>query len=364
MSGPAPRTGILDIAPYVGGRSSAPEARGRRVIKLSSNESPLGPSPKAVAAYREAAASLHRYPDGGAVALRSALGARHGLDPERIVCGNGSDELLTLLAHAYAGPGDEVLHSEYGFLMYPIAARSAGARPVAAPEPGLVADVDGLLACATPRTRVVFLANPNNPTGSYLPAGELRRLRERLPGDALLVIDAAYAEYVGADDYIPGAELVDEFGNVVVIRTFSKIYGLAALRLGWAYCAPDVADVLNRVRGPFNVTGPALAAGEAAVADGAHVAAARRHNDRWLPWLCAEIAKLGLTAHPTVANFVLVEFPPQAGRDADAANAFLMGRGIIPRTMSEYRLPGCLRFSVGLDDEMPAVAAALAEFMS
>ena len=364
LATPVPRPGILDISPYVGGRSKVPGGGGERVIKLASNESPLGPSPRAVAAYHEAAASLHRYPDGGATALREALGRRHDLDPGRIVCGAGSDELISLLVHAYAGPGDEVLHSEYGFLMYPIAARSAGALPVTAAEPELKTDVDGLLARATPRTRIIFLANPNNPTGSYLSTAELRRLRQGLPGDALLVIDAAYAEYVGAADYNPGAELVGDCDNVVMTRTFSKMYGLAAMRLGWAYCPPAVADVLNRVRGPFNVSGPTLAAGEAAVAATDHVEAARRHNERWLPRLSADLAGLGLTVYPSVANFVLVRFPPEAGRTADAANAFLLDRGIIPRTMGGYRLPDCLRISIGLDDEMPALVAALTDFMS
>ena len=364
FAAPVPRPGILDISPYVGGRSKVPGDGGERVIKLASNESPLGPSPRAVAAYHEAGASLHRYPDGGATALREALGRRHDLDPGRIVCGAGSDELISLLVHAYAGPGDEVLHSEYGFLMYPIAARSAGALPVTAAEPELKTDVDGLLARATPRTRIVFLANPNNPTGSYLSAAELRRLRQGLPGDALLVIDAAYAEYVGAADYSPGTELVEDCDNVVMTRTFSKIYGLAAMRLGWAYCPPAVADVLNRVRGPFNVSGPTLAAGEAAVAATDHVEAARHHNERWLPRLSADLAGLGLTVYPSVANFVLVRFPPEAGRTADAANAFLLDRGIIPRTMGGYRLPDCLRITIGLDDEMPALVAALTDFMS
>ena len=364
LAAPLPRPGILDITPYVGGRSTATKGRGERVIKLASNESPLGPSPRAVAAYHRAADRLHRYPDGGARDLREALGRRHGLDPARIVCGNGSDDLIALLARAYAGPGDEVIHGEYGFLVYPIAARSAGARPVAAAEPEFKVDVDGVLACVTPRTRVVFLANPNNPTGSYLALGELRRLRKGLPGNVLLVIDSAYAEYVGAADYGPGADLVAEFDNVVITRTFSKIYGLAALRLGWAYCPQAVADVLDRVRGPFNVTGPTLAAGEAALASTDHVAAARRHNDRWLPWLSAELASLGLTVLPSVANFVLVRFQPDAGCNADAAHSFLMERAIIPRTMGAYNLPDCLRISVGLDDEMEAVVSALAEFMS
>ena len=362
MTAPTPRPGILDITPYVGGKSSAGDAG--RTIKLSSNESPLGPSPRAVEAYRAAGATLHRYPDGGATALREALAAQHGLDPARIVCGNGSDELLALLTRAYAGPGDEVLYSEYGFLIYPIAARSAGATPVAAPERDLRMDVDALLERAGERTRVVFIANPNNPTGDYLPATEVARLRAGLPETTLLVIDAAYAEYVGARDYDDGAALVAAHDNVVMTRTFSKIHGLAALRLGWAYCPASVADVLNRIRGPFNVTAPALAAGVAALADRAHRDAARRHNDRWLPWLSAALSRLGLDARPSVGNFVLVRFPTGPGRDADAANAFLMARGIVPRTMREYRLPDSLRITVGLEDEMRAVVDALAEFMS
>ncbi len=363
MSAPTPRPGILDITRYVGGRSTADATPGGRVARLASNESPLGPSPRAVAAYRQAAQSLHHYPDGSASALRAALAAKHGIDAERIVCGNGSDELLTLLARAYAGPGDEVLHSEYGFLVYPIAARSAGARPVTAPEPELIADVDALIGRATERTRVVFLANPNNPTGSYVPAAEVRRLREGLPEEALLVVDSTYAEYVGAADYSAGFELVEAYHNVVVTRTFSKLYALAGLRLGWAYCPAAVADVLNRVRGPFNVTAPSLAAGEAALADAEHAQAARRHNDHWLPWISAELAGLGLTVNPSVANFVLIRFPAEPDRNADAANAHLMRRGIIPRTMGAYHLPDCLRISVGLDEDMRAVVAALGEFM-
>ncbi|MFQ5958456.1 MAG: histidinol-phosphate transaminase [Alphaproteobacteria bacterium] len=363
MAGPTPRPGILDIEAYVGGCSAVPAAPGGRVIRLASNESPLGPSPRAVAAYHEAAATLHRYPDGGATALRTALAARHGIDAGRIVCGDGSDELLALLARAYAGPGDEVLYSEYGFLVYPIAARTAGAEPVATPEPELRADVDALIARASARTRVVFLANPNNPTGSYLSDRELRRLREGLPESALLVVDAAYAEYVGEADYSPGKDLVEDFDNVVMTRTFSKIYGLAALRLGWAYCPAAVADVLNRVRGPFNVTGPALAAGEAALADREHTAKARRHNDRIRPWLTDALSRLGLEVHPSVGNFVLVRFPRAEGRDADTAHAFLTERGIIPRTLREYRLPDSLRITVGLEDDLQALVDALAEFM-
>ena len=359
--GPRPRPGILDIAPYVPGRATAPGAAQRPAIKLSSNESPLGPSPRAIDAYRALADSLHRYPDGGAVGLREAIGAHHGLDPARIVCGAGSDEILALLARAYAGPGDEVLYSQYGFLVYRLATLGVGATPVTAPERDLRADVDALLARVTPRTRIVFLANPNNPTGSCLPATEIERLHRGLPADVLLVLDAAYAEYVGADDYEPGLALAKSQANVVMTRTFSKIHGLAALRLGWVFGPAKVIDALNRLRGPFNVTAPALAAGAAALADQAHVAAARRHNERWLPWLAAAIEALGPAVYPSAGNFVLVRFASEAVA-ADAA-AFMMDRGVIPRPLREYGLGDCLRITVGLEAENKAAVDALADFM-
>ena len=367
MSPPAPRPGILDITPYVPGGAKAPAAPRGRLARLASNESPLGPSPRAVEAYGAVTGAMHHYPDGAASALRAALAEHHGLDAGRIVCGAGSDELLSLLARCYAGPGDEVLMSQYGFLVYPIVTMAAGATPVRAPEPELRADLDAFADLASERTRVVFIANPNNPTGSYVPAAALRGLRRRLPDEVLLVIDAAYAEYVGAADYDAGFGLVEDFDNVVITRTFSKIHGLASLRLGWAYCPAAVADALNRVRGPFNVTGAALAAGAAAIGDTGHVAAARAHNDRWLPWLAAELAKLGLTVYPSVANFVLVRFPARPGRNtrtADAANAWLLERGLVTREMGAYDLPDCLRIGLGLEDEMRALVAALADFMS
>ena len=353
--------GILDIAPYVPGRSEADG--GTRLIKLSSNETPLGTSPRAIAAYRSLGDELHRYPDGGANELRDGLGRRHGLDPERIICGNGSDELLSMLAQAFAGPGDEVLFTEHAFAMYAIAARAAGATPVAAPEADLTADVDALLARAGDKTRLCYLANPNNPTGSFISAAEVRRLREGLPGHALLVLDSAYAEYIHRDDYSDGVELVDGHDNVVMTRTFSKIYGLAALRLGWLYAPAAVVDALNRFRGPFNVNAPAQAAGLAAIEDTAFIDAAVAHNDEWRPWLEREAAALGLTVHPGVANFALVEFPGQPGRDADAAYKHLLAQGIIPRALANYGLPDCLRFSVGLEPDNRAVIAALAEFL-
>ncbi len=355
MSQPQPQAGILDIVPYKGGESKV--AGVNRIVKLSSNESPLGPSPKAIAAYRELAERLHRYPDGASTELRRAIGAAHGLDPERIVCGNGSDDLIGLLAQAYAGQGDEVLYSAHGFLMYPISARAQGAQPVAAPETEFRADVDQLLARVTERTRILFLANPNNPTGTYLPATEVARLRAELPEHVLLVIDAAYAEYVANEDYNPGIELVDAGKNTVMTRTFSKIYGLAALRVGWAYGPEEVVAVLNRIRGAFNVNAAAAAAAVAALADRAHIETAQRHNARWLPWLTQEVEKLGLKVVPSVGNFILIRFASaQAAAKADAA---LQQRGVILRAMGAYGLPDCLRATVGTEAENRILIEAL-----
>jgi histidinol-phosphate aminotransferase len=356
-----PRPGVLDIAAYRAGKSRLPGVE--RVIRLASNESAIGPSPRAVAALGEAAGNLHRYPDPDCTALRAAIGDRWGLDSSRVVCGNGSDEVLSLLARAYAGPGDEILYSRHGFLMFPIIARTVGATPVTAPETNLTADVDALLAQVTPRTRVLFLANPNNPTGSYLDREALMRLRERLPGNVLLVIDSAYAEFVVAPDYIAGAELVEDCDNVVMTRTFSKIYALAALRLGWAYAPPAIVEVLNRMRSPFNVNAAAQATGIAALRDVDFTAAAVEHNRRWSEWLRSELTGLGLEVRPSVANFLLVRFPGDNGQTADAANSFLAAHGIIPREVADYGLPGCLRITIGLEDEMRALVAALAGFM-
>jgi histidinol-phosphate aminotransferase len=358
---PAPRPGILDIAPYVGGESRIVGVE--RPIRLASNESALGPSAKAKAAFAALAAEIHRYPEGSAAVLRDALARHHGLDPARIVCGAGSDELIALLLRCYAGPGDEVLYSRHGFLMYPIGALSVGATPVAAPERALTADVDALLERVSPRTRLVFIANPNNPTGTYLSAAELARLHAGLPPHVVLAIDAAYAEFVNRNDYEPGIRLVDRAANVVMLRTFSKIYALAGLRLGWAYCPPAIADVLNRVRGPFNVSTPALAAGVAAIEDVDALHRARAHNDQWQPWFSRRLEALGLPLTPSVANFVLPRFPDEPGRDAEAAFAFLHSRGILTRKMAAYGLPQYLRITIGTGEEMERVAAVLGEFL-
>ena len=356
MSKPIPKLGIMDIDPYVGGLHTVEGVD--EVVVLASNEGPLGASPLAIEAYEREAHSLHLYPDGGAEELRAAIGQRFGLDPARIVCGAGSDEIISLLIRAYAGVGDEVLHSAHGFLMYQINAKSAGATPVAAPETDLTANVDALLDAVTHRTKMLFLANPNNPTGRYLPADELRRLREGLPDHVLMVIDAAYAEYVSRNDYVSGAELVEKHDNVVMTRTFSKAFGLAAVRLGWAYCPAEVADVLNRVRNPFNVTAPAQAAGIAAVSDLSHTDAAIAHNDEWLLKFTAELQNLGYEVAPSVGNFVLVCFvTPETAR---SAYDYLLSQGVIGRMMGGYGLPESLRFTIGLESELKRVIDSLA----
>jgi histidinol-phosphate aminotransferase len=354
---PVPRPGVLDIEAYSPGKSAAPGAR--KIHKLSSNESPLGPSPRSVQAFKQASESLERYPDGSAAPLREALANRYGLHADNIVCGSGSDELLSLLAQAYLKDGDEAVHSAHGFLVYPIVIRANGARPVSVPEKQLRADVTAMLNRVTERTKIVFLANPNNPTGTYLPIDEVRRLHAGLPAGTLLVLDAAYAEYVRQNDYEAGVELVSNFKNVVMLRTFSKIYGLAGLRIGWAYCPPEVADALNRIRGAFNVNGPAIAAATAALHDASHVERAIEHNNRWIAFLAQEIEKIGYSVTPSVGNFLLIRFPEG---DAARADDFLLSRGLILRRMEAYSLPHALRLTVGSEEANRAVVEALSEF--
>lgn len=358
---PLPRPGVLDIAPYVPGKSSAPGVA--KVIKLSSNETPLGPSEHAIAAYKAAAAKLEDYPDGAVTELRAAIGRVFGLDPERLLCGAGSDDLLNLLAHAYLQDGDEVIYSAHGFLMYPIYALGHGGKPIAVPEKNYTADVDAILAAMTERTRLVFIANPNNPTGTYVPFDEIKRLHKKLPPNVILVLDAAYAEYVQRNDYEAGIELVATSENVVMCRTFSKIHGLAAVRLGWMYAPAHIIDALNRVRNPFNVNTPAMKAGIAAIEDSAHVQKSIAHNTRWLAWLTEEIGKLGLEVTPSVANFVLIHFPEKKGQTAVDADAFLTKRGLILRRVAGYGLPNCLRMTVGTEEANRLVVAALKEFL-
>ncbi|MFW6027530.1 MAG: histidinol-phosphate transaminase [bacterium] len=343
---PQARRSVLDISPYEPGKSELPGRK--RVIKLASNESALGPSPDALDAFEAAAVKLHLYPDAQTRPLREALARKHALDAENIICANGSEALIDLIARAYAGPGDEILFSALSFPLYRIVTMSAGATPVEAPHKEFTADVDALLARANERTKVVFLANPNNPTGTWIPRHEIERLREGLPEHALLVIDAAYAEYVQDRDYSTGAEFVERgAGNVVMLRTFSKLYALANLRIGWAWCPDHVIDALSRLRLPFCVTTPAAEAARAALADEGHIARALSHNTRWLPRLEAALGEAGMTVFPSACNFAFFQVPERKG-GWQALDAHLQADGIIARPIPPA---GALRVTVGRDHE-------------
>jgi histidinol-phosphate aminotransferase len=355
---PQARPGVLAINAYVPGRSSA--ATANKIHKLSSNESPFGPAPRAREAFLRVATDLGHYPDGSATALRETIGQHHGLDPSRILCGNGSDDLISLLAHAYIGSGDEAIYTTHGFLVYRIATLASGGTPIVAPEKNYTADVDAILRAVTPRTKLVFLANPNNPTGTYLPFGEVRRLAAALPTQVILVIDAAYAEYVTRADYSAGLELALDSPNVVVTRTFSKIHGLAGVRLGWCFAPVAICDAIERIRGPFNVNSAALAAGIAAIADVDHIKKSIAHNGTWLNYLSKEISALGIGVTPSVGNFLLLHF--NDATEANAADEFLAQRGLILRAMRAYGLPQCLRLTVGSEEANRLVVEALRDF--
>jgi histidinol-phosphate aminotransferase len=358
MPAPSPKPWIMDIAPYVPGRSTADD--GRKITKLSSNENPLGTAKEAVIAFGEAKTSLERYPDASAAALREAIGATYGLDPARVIYGTGSDEVLHLIAGAYAGPGDEIIHVRYGFAVYEIATRRVGAVPVVAPDADYASDVDAILACVTDKTRVVFIANPNNPTGTFTPRHEIARLHAALPPHVMLVIDQAYAEYLEATDDDGGLDLAKTAENVIVTRTFSKIYGLAAERIGWGYGPAAAIDAMHRIRAPFNVTIAGQAAAIAALDAQSFVRHSRDHNKQWRDWFASEVASLGnagLRAVPSQANFVLVlcEGPVSA----ETAYKALMDAGYIVRWLPGQGLPQALRISIGTEAETRGVAEAL-----
>jgi len=357
----SPRPGVLSVDPYVPGRSKL--AGSGPVIKLSSNETPLGPSPLAVEAYRQVAGHLDRYPDGSHTALREALGATYGINAAQIICGNGSDELFHVLAQAYLGPGDEAIYTEHGFLVYRIAILAAGATPVIAPERHLTADADAILERVTPRTKAVFIANPNNPTGTYLTKKQVSRLRNDLPEQVLLVLDGAYAEYANKDDYEAGLELAKATPNTIMTRTFSKIYGLAAARIGWGYAPQHVAQAINRIRSPFNLAGPSMAAAVAALSDQTHVERAKSHNKLWRARVTQELREIGFDIPDSAANFVLIPFPPDKGRTAQDADDFLISKRIILRQLGAYKLPNALRMTIGLESENRAALDALHEFV-
>ena len=351
-----PQPGIMDIALYQGGASHV--AGHDNVLKLSSNENPFGPSPAAIKAYEAQARVLHRYPSSDHAELRTAIGDVWGLDPARVICGAGSDEIIAFLCQAYAGPGTEVIHTEHGFAMYRISALAAGATPVEVPERERVTDVDAILAACTDKTRLVFLANPNNPTGTMIGQADVARLAEGIPAQALLVLDGAYAEYV--EGYDGGAALVDARDNVVMTRTFSKIYGLGGLRVGWGYGPAHVIDVLNRVRGPFNLSNAGLAAATAAMRDTAYVNHCRAENARWRTWLADSLAELGMPSDVSLANFILVRLSSR--EEAEACDAYLKTQGLIVRLVAGYNLPTCLRITVGDESGCKRVVHAIRQF--
>lgn len=363
MNAPIPKPWIMDIAPYIPGRAKTDD--GRKAIKLSSNENPLGTSPAARQAFASAATSLERYPDASAVELREALAAKYDLDPARIIYGNGSDEVLHLAAGAFAGPGDEIIYVNYGFSVYPIATRRVGAVPVVAPDADYATDVDAILACVTDRTRIVFIANPNNPTGTYASREEIARLHAGLRSDILLVLDHAYAEYIEGEIDDGGMELAKSATNVLVTRTFSKLYGLAAERIGWGYASAAIIEAMHRIRLPFSITIAGTAAAIAALHDTDFVEHTRSHNARWRRWFADEIARLGnagLRAVPSQANFVLVLFEGEL--TAQAAYKGLMDEGYIVRWLPGQGLPHGLRITIGTEGETRAVVAILQKLIA
>ncbi|MCB2108089.1 MAG: histidinol-phosphate transaminase [Rhodobacteraceae bacterium] len=357
-----PCPGIDQIRPHVPGQT-APAADGRS-IKLSANESALGPSPNAIAAFHGAADGMFRYPDAEAFAIRSAIGKRYGVNPGQIIMGIGSDELLGVAVRSYAGVGDEVVYPAATFPMYRIYALSCGAKPVPVPDNGYAADIDGILRAVTPQTKVVIIANPNNPTGTYVPKSEMMRLRAGLRDDIFLIIDAAYAEYVEQADYDSGIELVEATKNTAMTRTFSKIHGLAGLRVGWIYACPEIISVVGRVRSPFNVSNAAQAAGIAAIEDVAFQEHVVAHTRKWRQIAIQRLSGLGLTTTGTEGNFVCFRCPEQDDRNAAALDQFLRSKGISIRAMAGFGLPNHTRMTIGRDDETSACLDAIAEFYS
>jgi histidinol-phosphate aminotransferase len=341
-----------------------PVAVGRILHDLSLNELSEGASPRALEAVRSRAARLHRYPDPASSELRAAIGHAYGLDPERIVCGNGSEELLDVIGRLFARPGDEILFTRHGFVQFPIVAMRTGATGVMAPEPDLVADVDALLAAVTLRTRILFLANPNNPTGTTIEREAVVRLRDSLPASVMLVLDAAYAEFVDAPDFDDGLSLVEDRENVIVTRTFSKAFGLAALRVGWAYASLSQAAVMNRMRGIGNVNALAQAGAVAAVEDMAFMKAAVHRTIEGRERLAGGLRQLGLSVLPSQTNFVLARFPEKGPASAGAAHAALLADGILVRPVEDYGLPEWLRISVGSPDQIAAVLGSLARLLA
>ena len=360
MNYPTPRSTIAEMVRY---QPNLSVNKSQRVIRLSANEGAFGPSPKAKAVLTNIGESMHWYPEEEPLALAEALGKKYNLDSSKMVFGCGSDELIMSICQAFIGPDDEAIHSEYGFIMYPMSIKVAGGRPISAPDVNFKVDVDAILERITDRTRVVFLANPNNPTGSYLSRTEVNKLHRGLPNNILLVIDSAYAEFVVRNDYSDGSELVDNFDNVIMLRTFSKLYAMAGLRLGWGYGPAHVTDALHVVKQPFGANRAAVEAAIAAIDDQEFIDKSVEHNLIWQPWTAAEFEKLGLKCLPSVTNFLMVKFPQKLGSTAEDASKYLSDRGILTRGMSGYGAPEYLRLSIGTEEEMRTVVNTVAEFL-
>jgi histidinol-phosphate aminotransferase len=361
---PAPKPGILDIQAYVPGKSRLADPT-LVPIKLASNENPLGCSPAAQAVYLEAASRLNRYPDTANLALRAAIAEHFRLEPERLVFGCGSDEIFALLNQVFLAPGDNIVMGQFGFAAYAIAAQACGGQVRYADEPQLRTDVDNMLALVDERTRLVFFANPSNPTSTIISDEEVRRLHAGLPSNVLLVIDGAYCEFCDAPGFSDGVDLARTADNVVVTRTFSKLHGLAALRVGWAYAPTAVVQALERIRLPFNVVTPGQEAAIAALKDEDFQRRSLDLVSVWRPWLTQQLAGLGLAVTPSQANFLLVGFPGAPDpRSAAAAEAFLATRGLIVRGLAGYGLADRLRISIGLEAHNRALVEALADFMA
>lgn len=360
-SGLVARPGLDDVGFYMVGISRLPGFD--RIMKLSSNESPLGPSPSAIEAATKALSDSHRYPELGLEALPNALAELFDLDAKRITFSPGSDEILLRLINSYSGPGDEVIHSEHAYMQFPIYAIRAGSTPVAAADDDFRHSVDNILGCVTDRTKIVIVANPDNPSGTYLPGTEVRRLRNGLRDDILLIVDSAYDEYADAPDYESATKLVTEYDNVVVTRTFSKLFGLAGLRLGWCYAPPEIVDLMERIGPSFPVNVAAQAAGIAAAQDKAHTQKVLGHNKKWIDTFSTACSEAGIKAFPSQTNFVLVQFPETPGKTAAEADTYLQTQGIVGRKFALEDFNNKLRFTIGLDDEMEKLIVSLKTFM-
>ncbi|MBH67017.1 MAG: histidinol-phosphate transaminase [Rhodospirillaceae bacterium] len=361
MTYPRARSTIEEMARYQP-NLSAPSTG--RIIRLSANEGAFGPSPKAIKALNSVAQHIHWYPEEEPAALAEALGSKYSLDPDRMIFGCGSDELIMSICQAYLDPGDEAIHTEYGFIMYPMSIRVAGGVPISAPDRNYTVDIDAVLERITDKTKIVFIANPNNPTGSYLSHTEVSRLHQNLPHTVLLVLDSAYSEFVVRNDYSSGAELVEISENVVMLRTFSKLYGLAGLRLGWGYAPKHVIDAIHVVKQPFGANRAAVSAALAALDDQKFIDKSVKHNEIWRTWTSTEFEKLGLYCLPSVANFLMVRFPSETGRTAVEAGTYLSNRGILTRGMSGYGASDYLRLSIGTQDEMKIVVKTVSDFLN